>query len=80
MGELWRRYAACAKDPTVNLSMFFTRSDAAEAVAVAVCERCPVRTPCAEFGKDLADGVWGGTTPAGRGFYRGIRKKARPAA
>lgn len=42
-----------------------------ERVAKALCVRCPVRRRCLEYGRDEADGIWGGTLPRERG--RGVR-------
>ncbi len=37
-------------------------------LAVSICSLCPARAACAEMGEGEAYGVWGGTTPADRGF------------
>lgn len=43
---------------------FFDRSEAAVAVALAVCHSCPVRGECLAYAleTDSTDGVWGGLT------------------
>lgn len=33
-----------------------------------ICRQCPVLDKCAELGEDYEYGIWGGTTPAERGF------------
>ena len=59
--EGWRRRAACHG---LHPSTFVTDIGRGHADALAVCEMCPVRSPC--LAHALADpelvGVWGGTT------------------
>ena len=43
--------------------------------AIQLCSRCPVRAQCAEAGAGEVHGVWGGQTPAERGF--GVRPVMR---
>jgi hypothetical protein len=43
--------------------------------ALQLCGVCPVRAQCAEAGAHEAHGVWGGQTPAERGF--GVRPSTR---
>ena len=58
-----RSKAACAgKDP----DLWFPEKGQSSANAKAICEGCPVRSECLEYGKLEAFGIWGGTTPAER--------------
>ena len=43
------------------------------AKALSICDRCPVREPCAVAGIPEPYGVWGGTVPPERGYVRGVR-------
>ncbi|MEV2222695.1 WhiB family transcriptional regulator [Nocardia vinacea] len=47
--------------------IFFDREDDSPH-AVAVCQRCPVRSECLKYALDrnIADGIWGGKTPTER--------------
>ena len=63
----WQQRAACRGDDSVFFfapSHFEKRAEknAREAVAKALCVRCPVREPCLEFALHTRDphGVWGG--------------------
>lgn len=64
----WRYRAACRdEDP----ELFFPIGSSGPALmqiqeAKAVCDACPVRSRCAEFGFGEYDGVWGGLSPAER--------------
>lgn len=60
----WHSKALCAKVPDPNI--FFRARDFD--VAKAVCATCPVRELCRVAGWRERTGVWGGTTPADRGF------------
>ena len=70
----WRALAACRDMPAV---MYPARPGQGRLVdygpALAVCVTCPVREPCHDAGKAEPLGVWGGTTPADRG-YAGRRR------
>jgi len=77
----WRNDAACLHaDP----DLFFPVGTAGPALrqvdeAKAVCQTCPVRTPCLAWALDqsISSGVWGGTTEDER---RALRRAAiRPA-
>ncbi len=50
-------------------------------LAVALCERCPVRRPCLEYALSLEDsppvGVWGGKTEDERRAMRRWRRRAK---
>ena len=68
----WHEDAACAGESSL---LFYGRDTetaverhARERAALAVCERCPVRSPCREHATNLPEpyGVWGGTTEAHR--------------
>ncbi|MET9341852.1 WhiB family transcriptional regulator [Nonomuraea sp. NPDC003804] len=64
--EEWMSWGLCAEtDP----DRFFQPEQAGPrwwTAAVAVCEGCPVRVECLEYGLALGDawGVWGGVTLA----------------
>lgn len=68
----WHEHAACAGQSS---SLFYghetetaVERHARERAAIAVCERCPVRSACREHAMELPEsyGVWGGTTEAHR--------------
>jgi WhiB family redox-sensing transcriptional regulator len=73
----WRDGAACRhRDP----ELFFPEGTAGPALLQAdqakrVCESCPVRTPCLDFGQrhGLGFGIWGGATGEERRALRGAR-------
>ncbi|MDQ2727535.1 MAG: WhiB family transcriptional regulator [Actinomycetota bacterium] len=48
------------------------RNNPSIAVALAVCDRCPVETECLAHAldNDEIQGIWGGTTPAERAWLR----------
>ena len=72
----WRPDAACNEtDPEV----FFSGDDDATERAMALCQRCPVRTSCLKLALDLGEmhGIWGGTTESER--RRMIRQRRREA-
>lgn len=60
----WRDQAACKDTPT---EVFFTVERTAE--ALAVCQGCPVRVPCAAAGRHEV-GIWGGRIPSSRGHHK----------
>ena len=69
-GAPWRRDAACRG---MTAAMFpETRSGwpaaAVYGPALALCAGCPVAGPCRAAGAREHHGVWGGTTPADRGY------------
>lgn len=55
----WRADAACRD---VDVDLFFAVDEASQREAVAICETCPVRTPCLEHAIATREhyGVWGG--------------------
>jgi Transcription factor WhiB len=61
LGADWQDRAACGSDP----ESFFDPKRADQ--ALAICARCPVRKPCADFAEanDEQFGIWGGVV---RGF------------
>ena len=65
-GSWWERAVCRGQDASFFFapSYFEKRADkqAREAVAKALCVRCPVREPCLEFALTTRDphGVWGG--------------------
>lgn len=64
----WITEARCLDaDPDV----FFPESGEPTSTALAICETCPVREPCARWGIDNEDeGIWGATTPGDRHAIR----------
>lgn len=69
----WRTIAACRDADT---AVFFTPERTLE--ALAICDGCPVKAPCAKAGR-MEEGVWGGRpegaryitcAECGRGFVR----------
>ena len=65
--EGWQEHAACrGEDPTFFFAPnYFERrdeKDAREAIAKAVCQRCPVRDDCLRYALDIREphGIWGG--------------------
>jgi WhiB family redox-sensing transcriptional regulator len=76
MNLTWRKQAACkGLDPEI----FYPVTDEEVLDAKAVCEGCPVRTPCLEHALGLREkeGVWGGATDKER--RRIIRQRRRTA-
>ncbi|MDQ6946553.1 MAG: WhiB family transcriptional regulator [Actinomycetota bacterium] len=68
MDQAWRDQAACRGQHT---DLFFPPpgggADAATAQAVALCRRCPVRSPCLDYALHTAAvGIWAGTTDEDR--------------
>ena len=64
----WFADAACA-DPDADPAWFFPEGRGrSPARAVAICDDCPVREPCAAHAdaQGYDEGVWGGTTPRQR--------------
>lgn len=61
----WVESAACAGLPT---QAFFSSALNRTAInrAKLVCQGCPVRAQCADYGKDERFGIWGGMTPRER--------------
>ncbi|MET9098323.1 WhiB family transcriptional regulator [Streptomyces antibioticus] len=57
---------------TTDPDLWFSRSSTDRALAVALCQECPVRTACAQYALNdrSLTGVWGGTTAADRRGFR----------
>jgi hypothetical protein len=58
---------------TTDPELWFSRSSSDRALAVALCQQCPLRRPCAQYAIDNDErGVWGGTTAADRRSFRDV--------
>ncbi|MFH9826750.1 WhiB family transcriptional regulator [Streptomyces bobili] len=57
---------------TTDPELWFSRSSSERALAVALCQECPIRRACAQYALDNPEvrGVWGGTTAADRRSFR----------
>jgi hypothetical protein len=53
----WQDHAACRGMPT---AAFFPPPGVPAEAAQRACSRCPVRLPCADYGRGQSHGVWGG--------------------
>lgn len=76
MDQSWRHSAAChGIDPDV----FYPADDDPADDAKAICNVCPVRTPCLEWALATREkeGVWGGATERER--RRIIRQRRKSA-
>jgi WhiB family redox-sensing transcriptional regulator len=80
----WQHLAACRGEdstPFFAPGYFERRSEknAREAVAKAICARCPVRPECLEFALTIREGhgVWGGLNEMERRAL--LRERAREA-
>lgn len=73
----WRADAACRD---VDLELFFASDESSQQEAMAICEACPVRTPCLEHAIQQREpyGIWGGTREHER--RRLARARSRDAA
>jgi WhiB family transcriptional regulator, redox-sensing transcriptional regulator len=84
VAETWWEWAVCRGQ---DASFFFAPSyfekraekQAREAVAKALCVRCPVREPCLEFALATRDphGVWGGLNEMERRAVLRVRDRDR---
>ena len=72
----WHADAACRGQTDVMFPVAEHGHQLDTTAARALCERCPVRNPCAEAGRSEKYGVWGGT---GSGSRR-MRQRERSAA
>lgn len=70
----WYAAAACLGVPDrLGRDPWFVEGQGAQpAEAIAVCEQCPVRQPCAAYAieQGITEGVWGGLTPKQRRQHR----------
>ena len=80
----WQQLAACRGEDSSHFfapSYFEKRHEknAREAVAKAICGRCPVRTDCLEYALDVREthGIWGGLNEMERRAL--LRQRARAA-
>jgi biotin operon repressor len=72
----WHAQAACRGQTDVMFPVSEPGRRADTSAARALCDRCPVRNPCADQGRTERYGVWGGT-----GFGSGrMRQRERSAA
>ena len=72
----WHADAACRGQTDVMFPVAEHGHRLDTTAARALCDRCPVRNPCAEAGRTERYGVWGGT---GSGSGR-MRQRERSAA
>lgn len=80
----WREKAACAAyyEQLKKKDIFFPPQGKAEVIyeaALKICSTCPVRVECLEYALDkreLADGIFGGKTPAERKWLYKRRQEA----
>jgi hypothetical protein len=72
----WHAQAACRGQTDVMFPVSEPGRRADTSAARALCDRCPVRNPCADQGRTERYGVWGGT---GSGSGR-MRQRERSAA
>jgi WhiB family transcriptional regulator, redox-sensing transcriptional regulator len=85
IASAWQHFAACRGE---DASYFFapnyfekrSEKNAREAVAKAICVRCPVRPECLEYALEIreAHGIWGGLNEMERRAV--LRERATPAA
>ncbi len=76
MSDHWMREAACRDCPP---NLFFPERGESTEPALAVCAACPVIQECYDYCSSMSpmpDGIWGGTTAAGRNGSR-RRQRAR---
>lgn len=75
----WRLDALCANHP--DLEIFFPkRGGSGITEAKALCDRCPVRTPCYDEGVEAKPpwGVWGKTSERDRRKLSAVAAPAKP--
>jgi WhiB family transcriptional regulator, redox-sensing transcriptional regulator len=83
-GPSWQHYAACRG---ADASHFFapnyfekrSQKNAREALAKALCVRCPVRVDCLEYALEIREGhgIWGGLNEMERRAL--LRERTREA-
>lgn len=69
--EPWMANAACTNHPP---ELWFPTRGQPTTTAKAICNTCPVRTPCLHYGINEHHGIWGGLSEQQRDTYR----KAHP--
>ena len=75
----WMEDALCQE---VGVEVFFPPDDKPVSrdfyrQAKRICDNCPVKKQCLDFGISDQYGVWGGTTPQERVKIREVRRKSR---
>ncbi len=76
--DSWWDLAACYG---MDVELFYSSEETDVAEALAVCDRCVVRTLCREHAMSSEErfGVWGGTLDTDRrGTFRKRRRAAQP--
>lgn len=77
----WLDQAACAGYPTDWWFPSRGETNSRETlVALAICESCPVRDACLEYGIDEHHGIWGGRSERYRRRVRVQRDRRRRTA
>jgi WhiB family redox-sensing transcriptional regulator len=75
----WMNRAECKKHPRTKFDatpgMKTTVLNPMVKEAKAICQRCPVRVECQEFGMDEEFGIFGGLLPLERKALRDEREK-----
>lgn len=76
MDQTWRHNAACRG---IDPDIFYPADDDPGDEAKAICQVCPVRTPCLEWALSTREkeGIWGGATERER--RRLIRQRRKSA-
>lgn len=65
--EPWMTNAACQHhDP----ELWFPTRGQPTTTAKTICDSCPVRTNCLQYGLDEQHGIWGGLSAGERAIYR----------
>lgn len=72
----WHAQAACRGQTDVMFPVSEPGRRADTSAAQALCERCPVRSECADYGANEPDGVWCGQYVGVRASRRGPRSSA----
>lgn len=65
----WKELASCKDVPT---KFFFPQQGESNAVALMICQQCPVTKECLQFALDNCErfGVWGGKSERWRRSFR----------
>ena len=72
----WHADAACRGQTDVMFPVAEHGHQLDTTAACALCDRCPVRNPCAEAGRSEKYGVWGGTGSGSRRMLQRERSAA----